>query len=116
MTATTLERIQHQISSSPLLLYMKGTPQFPQCGFSGKVAHILLSTKVNFNFVNILKHPDIRATLPAYAQWPTYPQLWVNGELVGGCDIVSELYESGELQGIFSEANLQHNSIIQQLN
>lgn len=115
MTQETLERIKQQIELSPVLLYMKGTPQFPQCGFSGKVAHILLTLNINFNFVNILEHPDIRATLPTYAQWPTFPQLWVNGELVGGCDIVSEMYQTQELQDLLKEANIAQESIIHQL-
>lgn len=94
----TLERIQEQIAQNPILLYMKGTPQFPQCGFSGQVAHILKLCQVQYAHVNILEHPDIRSELPKYANWPTFPQLYIQGELVGGCDIITELYESGELQ------------------
>jgi monothiol glutaredoxin len=115
MTQDTLDQIKQQINASPVLLYMKGTPQFPQCGFSGKVAHILLSMKVNFNYVNILENQDIRSTLPSYAQWPTFPQLWLNGQLVGGCDIVTEMYETNELRTLFEQANLAYDSIIHQL-
>lgn len=106
----TLERIKQQIEKNPLLLYMKGTPQFPQCGFSGQVVHILRLCKAKFAYVNILENPDIRQTLPMYANWPTFPQLYLNGELIGGCDIVTELFEQGELQkqlttaGVISEA------------
>lgn len=94
----TLERIKHQIESHALLLYMKGTPQFPQCGFSGQVVHILKLCKAKYAYVNILENPDIRQTLPQYANWPTFPQLYLKGELIGGCDIVTELFEQGELQ------------------
>lgn len=98
-----LERIKQQISNNPILLYMKGTPQFPQCGFSGQVVQILkLSGVDEYMHVNILENPDIRKILPAYANWPTYPQLYVNGELIGGCDIVTELYQSGELQKVLA--------------
>lgn len=106
----TLERIKHQIAQHDLLLYMKGTPQFPQCGFSGQVVHILKLCKAKFAYVNILENPDIRQTLPQYANWPTFPQLYVKGELIGGCDIVTELFEQGELQkqlekaGVLAEA------------
>ncbi|MBS0288579.1 MAG: Grx4 family monothiol glutaredoxin [Proteobacteria bacterium] len=94
----TLARIQSQIKNNALLLYMKGTPQFPQCGFSGQVAHILKVCKAKYAYVNILENPDIRQTLPVYANWPTFPQLYLNGELIGGCDIVTELFEKGDLQ------------------
>jgi len=92
-----IARIQSQIAKHPMILYMKGTPQFPQCGFSGQVAHILELCQAEYAYVNILQNPDIRAVLPSYANWPTFPQLYMNGELIGGCDIVTELYESGEL-------------------
>lgn len=95
----TLERIKQQIENEDIILYMKGTPQFPQCGFSGRVVQILQACGLrDFAFVNVLENPDIRATLPQYANWPTFPQLYVKSELVGGCDIVMEMFESGELQ------------------
>jgi monothiol glutaredoxin len=94
----TIERIQQQIQDNPILLYMKGTPQFPQCGFSSRAVQILRGCGVEFAHVNILENPDIRAELPKYANWPTFPQLYVNGELIGGSDIMMEMYESGELQ------------------
>ena len=93
----TLERIKNQISSNDMVLYMKGTPNFPQCGFSAQVARILELCSAKFAYINILENPDIRSTLPQYAQWPTFPQLYIKGELIGGCDIITQMYESGEL-------------------
>jgi monothiol glutaredoxin len=106
MSADTLERIKNQIATHPLLVYMKGTPQFPQCGFSSQVAQILKLCQANFAFVNILENPDIRQELPKYANWPTFPQLYLNGTLIGGCDIVTELYESGELHTMLEQAGM----------
>ncbi len=98
----TLERIKQQIENEDVILYMKGTPQFPQCGFSARVVEVLKTCGLgDFAYVNILENPDIRATLPQYANWPTFPQLYVKSELVGGCDIVVEMFESGELQQLF---------------
>lgn len=93
----TVERIKKQIAQHDLMLYMKGTPQFPQCGFSGQVVQILKLCKAKYAYINILENPDIRQELPKYANWPTFPQLYLKGELIGGCDIVTELYQSGEL-------------------
>jgi monothiol glutaredoxin len=95
-----IETIKEQISSNRILLYMKGSPNAPQCGFSARTVEALMACGERFAYVDILSNPDIRATLPQYANWPTFPQLWVNGELVGGCDIVTEMYESGELQAL----------------
>jgi monothiol glutaredoxin len=83
---------------------MKGTPKFPQCGFSSQAVQALMDCGERFAFVNILEYPDIRAELPKYANWPTFPQLWINGELVGGCDIVMEMSQSGELAQMFATA------------
>lgn len=91
------KRIQEQLSAYPVLLYMKGTPDFPQCGFSARVVAALRSLEAEFAFVNIFDDPEIREGLKTYSNWPTFPQLYLNGELVGGCDIVVEMYESGEL-------------------
>lgn len=102
----TLSRIKQQIEGHDLLVYMKGTPQFPQCGFSGQVVHLLKLCKAQFAYVNILENPDIRQTLPVYANWPTFPQLYVKGELIGGCDIVTEMYEKGELQELLAKEGL----------
>jgi monothiol glutaredoxin len=83
---------------------MKGSPNAPQCGFSQRASQALMSCGEKFAFVDILQNPDIRANLPAYANWPTFPQLWVGGELVGGCDIVTEMHESGELCTLVKDA------------
>lgn len=90
--------IKEQISSNPILLYMKGSPDQPQCGFSAQTVKCLMSCGKRFAFVDILANPEIRATLPGIANWPTFPQLYIDGELVGGCDIVSDMFENGELQ------------------
>lgn len=95
--------IENQIKDNAVLLYMKGTPQFPQCGFSSRAVEILSQIGRPFAFVNILENPDIRATLPQIANWPTFPQLWVNGELIGGSDIMLEMYQSGELKPLIEE-------------
>jgi monothiol glutaredoxin len=99
----TLTVIKEQIKNNAILLYMKGTPKFPQCGFSSQTVQAVMACGERFAYVNILENPDIRAELPAYANWPTFPQLWVHGELVGGCDIVMELSQSGELQKLISD-------------
>lgn len=102
--SATLDAIKEQISSNPVLLYMKGSPQMPQCGFSAQTVQALMACGQQFAFVNILEHPDIRQELPKYADWPTFPQLWLQGELVGGCDIVLDLHAQGELQPMVEEA------------
>ena len=102
--STTAENIQRQISENPILIYMKGSPQLPQCGFSAQTVQALMSCGERFAFVNVLDNPDIRAELPKIANWPTFPQLWVEGELVGGCDIVLEMSESGELAKMVKDA------------
>ena len=93
-----LEDIKNQITNNKVVLYMKGTPQFPMCGFSSKVVKILQLLKVRFVYINILENIQIRKMLPKYSDWPTFPQLYINGELIGGCDIVSELYEDNSLK------------------
>ncbi|ARN74559.1 Grx4 family monothiol glutaredoxin [Oceanicoccus sagamiensis] len=97
------ETIKDQIESNPIILYMKGSPNQPQCGFSARTVQSLMSCGERFAFVDILSNPEIRANLPAYANWPTFPQLWVAGELVGGCDIVCEMFDKGELQTLIKE-------------
>jgi len=96
--------IKAQLDSHSILLYMKGTPQFPQCGFSSQAVGALKHSDVAFSHVNIFEHPELREALKAYSNWPTYPQLYVKGELIGGCDIIMEMYESGELQSLLKEA------------
>jgi monothiol glutaredoxin len=99
----TIETIKEQISSNTILLYMKGSPNAPQCGFSARSVEALMACGERFAYVDILSNPEIRAELPNYANWPTFPQLWVDGELIGGCDIISEMHESGELQTLIKE-------------
>ncbi|MDG2141210.1 MAG: Grx4 family monothiol glutaredoxin [Gammaproteobacteria bacterium] len=92
------DTIKDQITSNNILLYMKGNPEQPQCGFSAQVTQILMSCGKRFAYVDVLSNPDIRASLPSVSSWPTFPQLFVEGELVGGCDIITEMHEKGELQ------------------
>ncbi len=101
----TLERIHAQVTNNPVVLYMKGTPQMPSCGFSSRAAQALSDTGENFSFVNILADATIFEHLPKYQEWPTFPQLYIDGELQGGCDITLELAESGELKTMMAEAN-----------
>ncbi len=96
-------KIKEQLDSSPVLLYMKGNPTFPQCGFSSQAVAVLKHCEAEFATVNIFEEPEIREALKVYSNWPTYPQLYVKGELIGGCDIITEMYESGELQEILKE-------------
>ena len=98
-------RIQQQIAENPVILYMKGTPQLPMCGFSMRTAEVLKACEREFAFVNIIADPAIRETLPKVSDWPTFPQLYIEGELVGGCDIVTELAESGELKKMVDKAS-----------
>lgn len=97
-------RIKEQIAENPVLLYMKGSPRLPSCGFSSQASQALMSCGKPFAYVDILQNPDIRAELPKIANWPTFPQLWVKGELIGGCDIILEMFQQGELQPLIDEA------------
>ena len=98
------EVIKEQVSGNPVVLYMKGTPQFPQCGFSANAVQILKACGVNELFtVNVLEEPEIRQGIKEYANWPTIPQLYVRGEFVGGSDIMREMYQSGELQKLLQD-------------
>ena len=96
------QEIKEQISSNPILLYMKGSPDSPQCGFSSKATQLLISCGKPFSFVDILSNPEIRANLPKVSNWPTFPQLFVDGDLVGGSDIMVEMHENGELQELIN--------------
>ncbi len=96
--------IKDQVENNPVILYMKGSPDAPQCGFSARTVEVLMTCGKRFAYVDVLSNPEIRANLPKYANWPTFPQLWVNGELVGGCDIVTDMAQNGELQSIIDEA------------
>ena len=103
-----LAKIKEQITRNPIILYMKGSPQHPQCGFSKRAVDILISCHAEFAYVDILDNPEIRATLPTYANWPTFPQLYIQGELIGGCDIMTELAQTGELQSKIKAIANQH--------
>ena len=94
--------IKDQISENKVLLFMKGSPYQPQCGFSAKVAQILFSYDVEFSYIDVLELPLVRENLPKISDWPTFPQLFVDGELVGGCDIVTEMHENDELSSVLS--------------
>ena len=109
MTAMDIkQKIKEQVTAHPVVLYMKGTPQFPQCGFSALAVQVLSACGVQDLFtVNVLADPDIRQGIKEYANWPTIPQLYVNGEFVGGSDILREMYQSGELQKLIQEAKQQ---------
>ena len=98
MSNPTIDRIEKEIKSSKVVVFVKGTPQAPQCGFSAATMELFNKMDVKFHSVDILANPEIRATLPAYSDWPTFPQVFIDGKLVGGCDIVHEMYQSGELQ------------------
>ena len=103
---TTRERIQTEVDANDVLLFMKGTPVFPQCGFSAAVIQVLSHLQVKFSSVNVLEDPDIRDGIKQYSDWPTIPQLYVKGEFVGGCDIIREMYETGELKTFLEEKGL----------
>ena len=104
MTDDIQAAIKDQIANNPILLYMKGSPQAPQCGFSARTVQCLIDCGQRFAYVDVLSNPSIRQTLPIVANWPTFPQLYVDGELVGGCDIVSEMHENGELAPLLETA------------
>ena len=99
-----IETIQEQLSSNSILIYMKGSPDQPQCGFSSQATQVLMACGERFAHIDILANPEIRANLPSVSEWPTFPQLFIDGELVGGCDIIVEMYESGELQTMIKDA------------
>ena len=100
MTDTTHDRIAADIASSDVVLYMKGTPVFPQCGFSAATVQILSNLGVKFKAVDVLKDPEVRQGIKEFSNWPTIPQLYVKGEFVGGCDIIREMYEADELEAV----------------
>ena len=99
-----MDTIKDQIENNPVIIYMKGSPDMPQCGFSARAIEALMGCGKRFAYVDILSNPEIRANLPTYANWPTFPQLWVDGELAGGCDIITEMSSNGELQAVIDAA------------
>ena len=102
------QRIEELVKGHRVVLFMKGTPEFPQCGFSAQTSAALRALNAEYRHVNIFEEPELREALKAYSNWPTYPQLYVKGELVGGCDIVIEMYRSGELKTLLQEAGAIH--------
>ena len=101
-------RIQSEITENPVMLYMKGTPLFPQCGFSARVVQILSHLNVPFKTANVLEDDGLREGIKQFSSWPTVPQLYVKGEFVGGCDIVTEMFQSGELENLLGEKGIPH--------
>ena len=103
MSTNTIEKIKSEINADKIVIFMKGTPDSPQCGFSARAIGILNETGYPFHAVDILANPDIRAMLPQVSNWPTFPQIFVNGKLVGGCDILTEMSQQGELKPLLDE-------------
>ncbi|MBV9828279.1 MAG: Grx4 family monothiol glutaredoxin [Alphaproteobacteria bacterium] len=103
MDSATQDRIRQQIGEAPVVLFMKGTPVFPQCGFSAAVVQILSHMGVKFKGIDVLADPSVRQGIKEFSSWPTIPQLYVGGEFLGGCDIIREMFETGELKQVFEE-------------
>ncbi|HDP90435.1 MAG TPA: Grx4 family monothiol glutaredoxin [Thioalkalivibrio sp.] len=99
-----MDRIKQHVDENPVIIFMKGTPQFPMCGFSSRTAEALKQCGQEFAYVNVLADPEIFENLPRFADWPTFPQVYINGELIGGCDITLELFERGDLKKMVEEA------------
>ena len=108
MANEVFDRIQSEISEAPVMLYMKGTAMFPQCGFSARVVQILTHLGVPFKTANVLEDAELREGIKQFSQWPTIPQLYVKGEFVGGCDIITEMFQSGELETLMAEKGVEH--------
>jgi monothiol glutaredoxin len=110
MTDATTARIEQEITENPVMLYMKGNPKFPQCGFSARVVQILNHLGVGYGSANVLEDSALREGIKMYSNWPTVPQLYVKGEFVGGCDIVTEMFQSGELETLLAEKGVTHSA------
>ncbi|VFP87372.1 Grx4 family monothiol glutaredoxin [Candidatus Erwinia haradaeae] len=106
---SVLEKIQRQITENPIILYMKGSPELPSCGFSAQAVQAIQACGERFAYIDILQNPDIRSEIPKYANWPTFPQLWIDGELCGGCDIILEMFQKGELQQLIKKIAKKYN-------
>lgn len=104
-----LERIAKQVAENPVVIYMKGSPQLPSCGFSSRASQALAACEQEFSYVNVIEDMEIYEALPAFAEWPTFPQIYIGGELIGGCDITLELFRTGELKTMMEEAIAKHN-------
>lgn len=100
----TIEKIKQQLNDNIILLYMKGSPKMPQCGFSARAVQCIEACGVDFAYVDVLSNPDLRQMLPQYSDWPTFPQLYVKGELIGGSDIIAEMFQQGELEPLLRDA------------
>lgn len=105
-----MDRIDKAVKENPVIIFMKGTPKMPSCGFSARAAEALMKTETGFSYVNILEDPEIFENLPRYADWPTFPQIYIDGELIGGCDITLELFQNGELKSLCEAAIKKHES------
>ncbi|MGH6636400.1 MAG: Grx4 family monothiol glutaredoxin [Gammaproteobacteria bacterium] len=105
-----MDRIKQTIEQNPIVLFMKGTPQMPQCGFSMRTSEALKACGAAFAHVDVLAEPEVRQTLPRYSNWPTFPQVFIDGELIGGCDIVLELFQKGDLQKMVKAAGAKANA------
>ena len=105
-----MDRIKDAVESNAIVIFMKGTPQMPQCGFSSRTSQALAACGEEFAFVNVLADPEVFQNLPRYANWPTFPQVYISGELIGGCDITMELFQKGELQKLVKEAKVTKTS------
>jgi len=112
MSIPTFERIQADIGANPVMLYMKGTAMFPQCGFSARVVQILTHLGVPFRTANVLEDIELRDGVKHFSNWPTIPQLYVKGEFVGGCDIVTEMFQSGELEKLLTDEGIPHKTAV----
>ena len=108
MNENIKEKINNLMKENEVCLFMKGTPEVPQCGFSLAVSNVLKHIEVNFHGINVLEDPELREGIKAYSDWPTIPQLYVKSEFIGGCDIIKEMFEKGELQKKFKEKNIQY--------
>ena len=108
MSNLVAERIQNDITTNRVMLYMKGNAMFPQCGFSARVVQIMSHLGVPFQTANVLEDAGLREGIKSFSQWPTIPQLYVDGEFVGGCDIITEMFQSGELETLFAEKGIPH--------
>ena len=108
MSNPTFDRIQATVTENPVVLFMKGTPVFPQCGFSARVVQILSHMGVRFKGIDVLTDPGLRQGIKEFSSWPTIPQLYVKGEFIGGCDIVREMFESGELQQLLQDRGIEY--------
>ncbi|MCV2506281.1 MAG: Grx4 family monothiol glutaredoxin [Candidatus Lightella neohaematopini] len=106
-----IAKIKKQINNNPILLYMKGTPERPSCGFSMQVIKILFACGKRFAYIDVLTHNDIRRVLPTYSNWPTFPQLWLDKKLIGGCDIITDMYNNGKLEDLINKVFNKYNNV-----